>query len=75
MTLIITAKRDGFRRCGVRHPATPVTHEDGTFTDEQVAALKAEPNLIVVEADTKAKTDAEADAKADAKGKKAAKDK
>jgi hypothetical protein len=47
MPVIITAKRDGFRRCGLAHPAKPVEHPDGTFTDEQLDILKAEPMLVV----------------------------
>ncbi len=49
MAIIITAKRDGFRRCGLSHPANPVKYEDGTFTDEQLATLKAEPMLVIQE--------------------------
>lgn len=46
--LRITAKpRKGFRRCGVHHPASPVDHPEGRFSETQVAVLKAEPNLIV----------------------------
>ena len=48
--LIIAARpAEGFRRCGVFHPPTEVHHRAGSFTEEQVAALKKEPNLIVVE--------------------------
>lgn len=47
--LRITARRDGFRRAGMRHPARPVDHEAGTFSAAQVAALKADPMLKVVE--------------------------
>jgi hypothetical protein len=54
MPVIITAKRDGFRRCGLAHPASPVEHKDGAFTAEQLAILKAEPMLVVQEM---AKTD------------------
>ena len=49
MGLRITSKRAGFRRCGVEHPATPVTYPDGYFTAEQVKRLKAEPMLVVEE--------------------------
>lgn len=49
MPVIITAKKDGFRRCGMAHPASPVEHKDGTFTEEQLATLKAEPMLVVQE--------------------------
>jgi hypothetical protein len=47
--LKIISKKDGFRRCGVAHPAAPVIHPDGTFTPDQIAILKAEPMLIVEE--------------------------
>ena len=45
--ITITAKRDGFRRCGVAHRDVPVTWPDGSFTDEQIAILCAEPSLVV----------------------------
>jgi len=47
--LIITSKKDGFRRCGVAHPAVATEHKDDTFTKEQLKVLKAEPMLTVVE--------------------------
>lgn len=43
----ITAKRDGFRRCGVAHPAQPTEHPDDAFAPEQLAVLQAEPGLVV----------------------------
>lgn len=43
----ITSKQAGFRRCGMEHPDKPVVHEPGTFTEEQLEALEAEPMLIV----------------------------
>lgn len=49
MPVIITSKRDGFRRCGLAHPASPVEHPDGAFTPEQLEILKAEPMLVVQE--------------------------
>ncbi|TKI08660.1 HI1506-related protein [Martelella alba] len=45
--ITITAKRDGFRRCGKAHSDKPVTWPDGSFTAEQIAILKAEPMLVV----------------------------
>ncbi|MFP8400813.1 HI1506-related protein [Raoultella ornithinolytica] len=45
--ITITAKRDGFRRCGVAHRDVPVTWPDGHFTDEEIAILRAEPSLVV----------------------------
>jgi hypothetical protein len=47
MPVIITSKRDGFRRCGIEHPAKPVEYPDDRFTEEQLKKLKAEPMLIV----------------------------
>lgn len=43
----ITSKIDGFRRAGVAHPAAPTEYPDDKFNKEQLAALKAEPMLIV----------------------------
>ena len=44
----ITAKRkQGFRRCGVFHPAEPVKHADARFTQAELAVLQAEPLLRV----------------------------
>ncbi|EMF1975006.1 hypothetical protein AB1124_004495 [Klebsiella pneumoniae] len=45
--ITITSKRDCFRRCGVAHRDVPVTWPDGSFTDEQIAILRAEPALVV----------------------------
>lgn len=45
----VTSKKEGFRRCGVSHPARPTDHPAGSFTEEQVEILKAEPMLTVVE--------------------------
>ena len=47
--LKIYSKREGFRRCGMAHPAGPVIHPPGTFTPDQEKRLKAEPMLIVEE--------------------------
>jgi len=48
MPVTITARRDGFRRCNAAHAATPTEYPDDHWTDEQLAQLKAEPNLVVV---------------------------
>jgi len=45
--LRIAAKRDGFRRAGMRHPKAPVEHDAAGFTPGQLDALFAEPNLVV----------------------------
>lgn len=47
----ITARREGFRRCGVAHSATTKEWPVDAFTPEQLAVLKADPMLIVVERD------------------------
>ena len=48
--LRITAKvRNGFRRCGVRHPAEPADHPLDRFSEREIRRLKDDPNLIVEE--------------------------
>ncbi|MEA5090817.1 HI1506-related protein [Solidesulfovibrio sp.] len=47
----ITSTVDGFRRAGLEHPARAVDHPADSITAEQLAALKAEPKLIVQELD------------------------
>lgn len=44
----ITAKLDGFRRASVPHFGVR-EYPDGTFTPDDLAALKAEPMLVVEE--------------------------
>ena len=44
----ITAKKDGFRRAGMTHAGTR-EYPDGAFTAEALAALKAEPMLVIEE--------------------------
>lgn len=43
----ISAKQEGFRRCGVAHTTAPVEYSDDQFTTEQLAWLRAEPMLVV----------------------------
>ena len=43
----ITATRDGFWRCGVAHPASPVDHPEGRWTGDELDRLRAEPALVV----------------------------
>lgn len=43
----ITSKVDGYRRCGVLHPARPVEYEDTRFSAEELAVLRADPLLDV----------------------------
>ncbi|EBP4586582.1 hypothetical protein VH79_26190 [Salmonella enterica] len=45
--IYITAKREGFARCGVRFSETTTAYEESRFTPEQLADLEAEPMLIV----------------------------
>lgn len=47
----ITAKQDGFRRCGIAHPATLTEHADDAFTPEQIDIMSADPALVVDLAD------------------------
>lgn len=47
MPIQITAKRDGFRRCGIAHSDKTTTYDDGFFSKAQLAELKTEPQLIV----------------------------
>lgn len=47
VALRITSRREGFRRCGVAHPAHPVDHPDGRWSEEEIARLEAEPMLRV----------------------------
>jgi hypothetical protein len=49
MGLIIKALRDGFRRAGIAHTQAGAFYPDDTFTEEQLLALKAEPQLVVIE--------------------------
>ena len=44
----ITAKLDGFRRASIPHFGVR-EYPDGTFTAEDLAALKAEPMLVIEE--------------------------
>jgi len=43
----ITAKQDGFRRCGIAHPKGATEYPDATFTKNQMDQLQAEPMLVV----------------------------
>lgn len=45
----ITSKRDGFRRCGVAHPAKPTEHPNDKFSKKELVKLKADSMLIVDE--------------------------
>ena len=43
----ISARRDGFRRCGVAHSKAPRDWPAGSFTADELEVLRAEPNLSV----------------------------
>lgn len=43
----ITAKQEGFRRCGVNHPATTTEYPDSRFSAKELKILQAEPMLVV----------------------------
>jgi hypothetical protein len=45
--IVITSKREGFRRCGLAHAARPVEWPDERWTGDELAALLAEPMLTV----------------------------
>ncbi|GAB7078761.1 HI1506-related protein [Megalodesulfovibrio paquesii] len=47
MPIVIIAKKDGFRRCGVSHSGQPTTWPEDRFTPEELAILQAEPMLVV----------------------------
>jgi hypothetical protein len=49
MALLIKALRDGFRRAGIAHSSAGIYHADDAFSEEQLEALKGEPQLIVIE--------------------------
>ncbi|RNM18208.1 hypothetical protein EFS38_20180 [Dickeya undicola] len=48
MPIQITARVEGFRRCGIAHSAKTRTYHDDEFTAAELATLEAEPQLIVV---------------------------
>lgn len=49
--ICIASKKDGFRRCGIAHPAEPTTYPAKDFDKEQLACLMDEPMLVVTEVD------------------------
>ncbi|MDI3259691.1 MAG: HI1506-related protein [Sinobacteraceae bacterium] len=49
--VVITAKRNGYRRCGISHPDHAVEYPADKFTAEQLKILKADPGLVVQEAE------------------------
>jgi hypothetical protein len=49
MPIKIKSKKPGFRRCGIAHTVEAKEYPDGKFTPAELAALKAEPMLVVEE--------------------------
>lgn len=47
MPILITAKVNGFRRCGIAHSDETVEYPDDHFTKEQLKTLQSEPMLVV----------------------------
>jgi len=47
----ITAKKDGFRRGGLAHPARAVEYPAEKFSAGELEALRTEPMLVVQELD------------------------
>jgi hypothetical protein len=47
--LQVVAKRDGFRRAGIRFGSEPINVPIADLKKDQVTAIKAEPMLIAVE--------------------------
>ena len=47
--LAIAATRDGFRRCGRAWGVKPQIVSASDFTEEQLEALRADPNIIVTD--------------------------
>ena len=43
--ILIKSKKEGFRRCGLAHPAKEVLYSDDRFTAAELAILTAEPML------------------------------
>ncbi|WP_035250872.1 HI1506-related protein [Desulfocurvus vexinensis] len=75
MSIIITSKKDGFRRAGLPHPAQATSYPDDRFSPAELAALQAEPLLVVqVVEDPAAEQQAEDEPGAKAQGAKAKKE-
>lgn len=62
MPIQITARVEGFRRCGMAHSAKTQTYPDDRFTAAELATLEQEPQLIVVRVSGDAGTDVDAEA-------------
>ncbi|MEL6477627.1 MAG: HI1506-related protein [Pseudomonadota bacterium] len=62
--ITITAKIDGWRRCGVVHTAKPRVWDAEAFTEEEWTRIAADPRLVVVEGNVAGAEPADADATA-----------
>lgn len=49
MGTVIKAKRDGYRRAGLAHKVAGTFYQDGDLSEQQLAVLRADPHLLVVE--------------------------
>ncbi|WP_397458202.1 HI1506-related protein [Pseudomonas asplenii] len=49
MGTVIKAKRDGFRRAGLVHKVAGTFYQDGDLSEQQLAVLRDDPHLLVVE--------------------------
>ena len=47
MSITIKSKIEGYRRAGMAHSKTSVTHADGIFSEAQIKQLQADPRLAV----------------------------
>lgn len=47
MSITIKSKIEGYRRAGMAHSKTSVTHADGIFSETQIAQLKADPRITI----------------------------
>ncbi|MEW6670223.1 MAG: HI1506-related protein [Thermodesulfobacteriota bacterium] len=47
MPVIISAKKDKFRRCGIAHPEQATTYPDDRFSKKELEILQKEPMLLV----------------------------
>ncbi|WEA18930.1 HI1506-related protein [Pseudomonas juntendi] len=49
MGVIIKSMTDGFRRGGIAHRAKGTYYQDGVLTEQQLAVMRDDPHLLVVE--------------------------
>lgn len=48
MSIFVKPRRDGFCRCGVRHPGEGREYPDDFFTEEQIGIMSEDPDILVV---------------------------